>query len=230
LAVLFTPSATPALLPAAMLPDAADLSKTLYRRTPMRRIVSLAAAALLGAAFLVAGCHSQNDQSTTASPGPAEPAVSSAVAKVKPSGISATQPSFGQVTGTVIFMQHDNDTLLVTVNLTGFPPNSEHGFHVHDKGDLSAADLSSAGGHFNPTHEHHGGPFTPHHHAGDLGNLHADDQGNVKIQFTVSGLHLTGPTGILGHSVIIHAKADDLASDPAGNSGPRVAGGVIVAQ
>ncbi len=197
----------------------------------MHRIVSIAASALLGAAFLVAGCTC-GDKCCSPAMDSAASKAKVAIARVKPSAASATQPSQGKVTGTVTFTQED-DTLRVSVDLSGFPPNTDHGFHIHEFGDLSAADLSSAGGHFNPTHEHHGGPESAHHHAGDLGNIHADDHGNVKVELTFKNKNLqftTGPTGILGRSVIVHVHADDLTSDPAGNSGTRVAGGVIEAQ
>jgi Cu-Zn family superoxide dismutase len=103
----------------------------------------------------------------------------------------------------------------------------KHGIHVHDKADLSAPDLASAGGHFNPTKEAHGAPGAAHHHAGDFGNITADENGTAHVDLTISGLSLTGPNSIVGHSIIIHGAADDLKSQPSGNSGPRVAGGVI---
>lgn len=103
----------------------------------------------------------------------------------------------------------------------------KHGIHVHDKADLSAPDLASAGGHFNPTKEPHGAPGAAHHHVGDFGNIIADENGTAKVDLTIPGLTLAGPDSIVGHSIIIHGGADDLKSQPSGNSGPRVAGGVI---
>jgi superoxide dismutase, Cu-Zn family len=103
----------------------------------------------------------------------------------------------------------------------------KHGIHVHEKADLSAPDLTSAGGHFNPTKEQHGAPDPAHHHVGDFGNITADDKGDASVDVTASGLSLSGPNSIVGHSIIIHGGADDLKSQPSGNSGPRVAGGII---
>jgi Cu-Zn family superoxide dismutase len=118
-----------------------------------------------------------------------------------------------------------------TVNLTGLPPNSTHGFHIHEKGDLSAPDLASAGSHFNPRGHQHGGPSSPMSHAGDLGNVTSDASGNVSTEMTVNGVTVDqGTTGIVGRSVILHAQADDLKTDPSGNSGARIAGGVIEAK
>ena len=88
--------------------------------------------------------------------------------------------------------------------------------------------LKSAGGHFNPGMHKHGGPQTGEHHAGDLGNLEADAQGKATYDATVQGISLDDPkTGIIGKSVIVHGKADDLKSQPAGNAGPRIGCGVI---
>ena len=150
-----------------------------------------------------------------------------AVAQVKPSQAATTQPTNNNVTGTVTFTQ-TGDKLTFVADIDGLAPNTVHGFHIHDKGDLSAPDLSSAGGHFNPNHEQHGGPDSPHHHLGDLGNLTADANGHAHLEGTVEGATISpGDKSIVGRSVIIHIKADDLKSQPAGNSGARIAGGVI---
>jgi len=153
-----------------------------------------------------------------------------AVAKVGPSKNATTQPSDNNVTGTVTFTEMDGHVMVVA-DLSGLKPGSTHGFHIHDKGDLTSADLSSAGGHFDPgATKTHGDPDHADHaiHAGDLGNLVADDKGNVHAERTVMNISIDGPNnGIVGRSVIIHAKADDLKTNPAGNSGARVAGGVI---
>jgi Cu-Zn family superoxide dismutase len=119
--------------------------------------------------------------------------------------------------------------LMFVADIDGLAPKTTHGFHIHEKGDLSAPDLKSAGGHFNPTKEKHGGPDSAHHHAGDLGNLTADDAGHAHLEGMVMDVSLGGENSILDRSVIIHAKADDLKSQPAGDSGARIAGGVIKA-
>ena len=157
-------------------------------------------------------------------------AITKAVATIEPSKAATTQPTNSGVTGTVTFTV-DGDHLKFVADIDGLAGNSEHGFHIHDKGDLSDPELKSAGGHFNPTKEKHGGPMSDHHHAGDLGNLKADDKGHAHLEGTVMHATLGGDaaTSIVGRSVIIHAKADDEKSDPAGNSGARVAGGEIKA-
>ena len=117
------------------------------------------------------------------------------------------------------------------VELTGFAPNSEHGFHIHDKGDCSAADAASAGGHYNPGGTAHGRAGIAPHHAGDLPSLTADASGNVRADVLFEGVTLApGPQSIVGRSLVAHRDRDDYTSQPAGNSGPRVACGVIVAR
>jgi len=117
------------------------------------------------------------------------------------------------------------------VELKGLAPNSEHGFHIHDKGDCSAPDAASAGGHYNPTGVAHGRAGIPPHHAGDLPSLTADSSGAIHADVVVDDVTLApGPTSIMGRSIVVHGGRDDFASQPAGNSGPRVACGVIGAK
>jgi Cu-Zn family superoxide dismutase len=110
--------------------------------------------------------------------------------------------------------------------ISGLTPG-KHGFHVHEKGDCSAPDGASAGGHFNPTHQNHGAPSSPHRHAGDLGNITADKKGNAKFNFRDKVIRLSGEDSIMGKSLILHADPDDMKTQPTGNSGKRVACGVI---
>ncbi len=113
--------------------------------------------------------------------------------------------------------------------LTGVEPASVHGFHVHEKGDCSAPDGSSAGGHFNPTGVAHGNPAGKAHHAGDIPNITGNSQGLVNVDVVVKDVSLgTGAANdIIGRAIVIHGDADDYTSQPSGNSGPRVACGVI---
>ena len=150
-----------------------------------------------------------------------------AVANIQPSKAATTQPANGQPTGTITFTQTGNQ-VKVTGEIKGLKPNTKHGFHIHEKGDLSAPDLTSAGGHYNPDGHAHGGPTTSPVHAGDLGNLEADAQGNAKYELTVDNITIDGQKNpIVGKAVIIHAKADDLKSQPTGDAGGRIGGGVI---
>lgn len=134
--------------------------------------------------------------------------------------------SNSKVTGTITFTKSGDD-VEVSGEIDNLTPG-KHGFHIHDKGDCSAPDAASAGGHFNPTHQHHGGPDTAERHNGDLGNIEADASGKAHVHWK-GKMSLGGSDSIIGKSVVVHAAADDLKTDPAGNSGARVACGVIEA-
>lgn len=134
--------------------------------------------------------------------------------------------SGSQVSGTVTFIPMGDKTR-VEAKVQGLIPG-EHGFHIHEVGDCSAPDATSAKGHFNPNNQPHGHHTHKEHHAGDLPNLIADKDGNADYKMEIPRLHLaTGPIGIIGRSVVVHADPDDYKSQPAGNSGKRVACGVI---
>jgi Cu-Zn family superoxide dismutase len=131
------------------------------------------------------------------------------------------------VAGTVWFVQDGGD-LQVTARVSGLKPNQEHGFHVHEKGDCSSPDGMSAGGHFNPTGKPHG-PITAEHHAGDLPALKADASGRATFRARIPGSFgaAAGPASFAGKAVIVHAMPDDYTTQPTGNSGARLACGVI---
>ena len=117
----------------------------------------------------------------------------------------------------------------VHVQVSGLVPGSVHGFHVHETPNCASADFMSAGGHFNPTMQPHGAQGMPHH-AGDMPSLLADPTGKIDQSFTLANVVLGGPAGFVGHSVILHAGPDDFTTQPTGNSGGRLACGVIAAQ
>ncbi|QWP77346.1 superoxide dismutase family protein [Lysobacter sp. K5869] len=121
------------------------------------------------------------------------------------------------------------DGVHLTGEIGGLTPNSTHAIHIHEKGDCSAADASSAGGHFNPAGQPHGQVDHGAHHAGDMDNLVADAQGVAKVDAHASGVTLGGgaPNDVAGRAVIVHASPDDYKSQPAGNAGARLACGVI---
>ena len=153
-----------------------------------------------------------------------------ACATLDPSGPRAVATlesrSGSAVSGTASFQQA-GQKVRVEVRVAGLTPG-EHGFHVHEAGDCSAPDASSAKGHFNPAGKSHGHHGSAEHHAGDMPNLVADSNGNAVVSVELDGFALVqGPDGIVQRSVIIHADPDDYKSQPAGNSGKRVACGVI---
>jgi Cu-Zn family superoxide dismutase len=139
--------------------------------------------------------------------------------------IAVLHPASGsQVAGTVTFTK-TGDTVQVVADITGLTPG-KHAFHIHEFGDCSAADASSAGSHFNPMKKPHGAPDNPERHAGDMGNLEADSNGKAHLELKDSMLKLSGENSILGRGVIVHEKVDDW-SQPVGNAGGRQACGVI---
>jgi len=117
----------------------------------------------------------------------------------------------------------------VVASISGLTPGL-HGFHIHEKGDCSKPDATSAGGHFNPTGTKHGAPTDAERHAGDFGNITADASGNAKFETTDNHITFDGPNSIIGRGVIVHANPDDMTTQPTGNAGGRVACGNIMMQ
>lgn len=114
----------------------------------------------------------------------------------------------------------------VIAGIMGLAPGT-HAFHIHENGDCSAPDASSAGAEFNPGGTLHDGTNSVPHRIGDLGNFAADANGEAHLDFTNSLISLTGSNSIINRSVIVHEGAEDSASHTAENAGARVACGVI---
>jgi len=131
----------------------------------------------------------------------------------------------GKVEGTVWF-EPAGSGVKVKARVTGLAPGT-HGFHVHEFGDCSAADSTSAGGHFNPMSQPHGAPQASARHVGDLGNVEAGADGVATLDWTDAHLAFDGHHAVVGRAVIVHAKADDLKTQPTGDAGGRLACGVI---
>ena len=124
-------------------------------------------------------------------------AVKSAVAKLKP-----TQ---GNSAGGEVTFTQEADGVRVTGNFSGVPfkmNDTKHGFHIHEFGDLTTADGTSAGGHFNPTSAEHGGPESGSRHAGDLGNLEADENGVAAYHAGVEWKWWPGPASCTGGGAV----------------------------
>jgi Cu-Zn family superoxide dismutase len=140
--------------------------------------------------------------------------------------IAVLHPASGSnVTGTVMFTA-SGDQVKVVADITGLTPG-KHGFHIHEFGDCSDPKAASAGAHFNPGNHQHGAPDAAERHAGDLGNIEADASGKAHLEWTDKMMKLSGSDSIIGHSVIVHEKADDLKTQPTGDAGGRLACGVI---
>ncbi|MEM1447199.1 MAG: superoxide dismutase family protein [Planctomycetota bacterium] len=142
-------------------------------------------------------------------------------------------PTEGHTARGVIRFDEDDRGVTVTAKISGLTPGQKHGFHIHEFGDLSSPDGSATGGHYNPEGHDHVLPNdktgTPHAgHAGDLGNLEADANGNATYTQTFKKFTIFDDdhNPILGRGVIIHAQEDD-GGQPTGNAGARIAQGVI---
>ncbi|PZN27397.1 MAG: superoxide dismutase [Proteobacteria bacterium] len=185
---------------------------------------------LASVALVLVGCGQDTAQDSQ-SPGAQAPSEPPAAETGQPAERSAQvdlQPTEGSsVTGTLAITTIGN-AVSITGSVKGLTPNAEHGFHIHENGDCSAPDASSAGGHFNPAGNPHGHPGE-NSHLGDMLNLQADAQGIATAAARIEGatLHTGEPTDLVGRAIVVHEKADDYTSQPAGDSGKRIACGVI---
>ncbi len=109
--------------------------------------------------------------------------------------------------------------------ITGLTPG-EHGFHVHEFGVWNE-DGKASGGHFNPTGASHAGHDSSNRHVGDMGNIKADESGKAVVDLDDDQMGFEGPNSILGRGLVVHAKADDLKSQPSGDAGGRLAVAII---
>ena len=140
--------------------------------------------------------------------------------------IAVITPTKGNSVQGVVTFDEVAKGIHVVANLTGLTPG-KHGFHIHEFGDISSDDGSSAGGHFNPTGMPHSMPMSEKRHAGDMGNIEADENGGAHLDYIDSVMKLNSEYSIIGHAIIIHAKEDDFKTQPTGNAGARVGYGVI---
>lgn len=193
----------------------------------MRKLV------LIAIPLAVIACSKPNDSVNKAAErsSPATPAMSSTPAPAK--AMTGAQAVLGATAGNkaagTLSIAMESDGLRIRGDLSGLDHASEHGFHIHEVGDCSAPDASSAGGHFNPQAKPHGKPGTDQHHAGDMFNIIADAQGLAKVDSLVTGVVLGGggDNDVLGKAIVLHKKADDYMTQPSGDSGDRIACGVI---
>ena len=144
--------------------------------------------------------------------------------------IAVLTPTEGNgVAGTVKFEQ-TGSMVKAIANLSGLEPDSVHAWHIHEYGDLSSADGTATGGHYNPEDNPHALPPIADRHAGDFGNLKADANGKVQKELAVDNITINGVKNpILGRGFIVHAQEDD-GSQPTGDAGARIAQGVIGVQ
>ena len=165
-------------------------------------------------------------------PAPAEPEVEGdmAMATEQPANETASavlRDTEGNEVGTVT-ATGDGEMLMVSVNAMGMPEGM-HGAHIHETGDCSASDFTSAGGHWNPTDVNHGTQSAePNPHAGDLPNIEIGADGTGTLEGTSTGT-FAGLMDADGSAFVIHADPDDYETQPSGDAGPRIACGVFTA-
>jgi len=137
--------------------------------------------------------------------------------------VAVLNPTQGNTAKGVVTFTQEPGGVHVVAKFTGVP-KGVHGFHIHEFGDCSAPDGTSAGSHFNPTNMSHAGRDAEKRHMGDMGNVTADEQGNVTLDYVDKYLVLAS---LLGRGMILHANPDDMTTQPTGNAGGRIACGVI---
>jgi superoxide dismutase, Cu-Zn family len=140
--------------------------------------------------------------------------------------VAVIMPTKGNSVHGVVTFEEVAQGVHIVANLSGLAPG-KHGFHIHEFGDINSDDGSSAGGHFNPLGLMHSMPMKENRHAGDMGNIEADERGNAHLEYVDPGMKLNSENSIIGHSVIVHQKEDDYKTQPTGNAGSRIGYGVI---
>jgi len=133
----------------------------------------------------------------------------------------------GGVSGVITFTQEPGGAHVVARVEHATP--GKHGFHLHAGATCTAPDFKSARDHFNPTNASHGAPDAAQHHAGDFGNIDvaADGTGNLDLHSTMLSVGDGGAGDVIGKTVVLHKGEDDLKTQPSGNSGDRIACGVV---
>ena len=161
-------------------------------------------------------------------PAPRAAAPAPAVSTARSASIVLTPASGSLVSGKLTAVP-TVDGVRITGEIGGLQRGGTHAIHIHEKGDCSAVDGTGAGGHFNPTGQPHGKNGSGPHHGGDMDNIVANANGVAKVDVSASGVTLGGGAAndIAGRAVVVHAKADDYRTQPAGNAGARVGCGVI---
>jgi superoxide dismutase, Cu-Zn family len=147
-----------------------------------------------------------------------------------PSGYADLRDKNGNIVGAADFRELE-DGILIMMRVKELPPGV-HALHIHAVGKCEAPDFASAGGHFNPGNKKHGLRNSEGAHAGDIPDLYVTKSGagrfeTINERFTLSG----GVNSVFdgdGSALVIHAAGDDDTTDPTGNSGDRIACGVIV--
>jgi superoxide dismutase, Cu-Zn family len=142
----------------------------------------------------------------------------------------ALKDAQGKDVGTIMLWEEKSGGVALQLHLHDLP-SGEHAIHFHQNPKCDAPDFKSAGGHFNPTAKKHGFDSPDGHHAGDIRNFTVDANGKADAKLGDKDVSLGDGANSLfsngGTAIVIHAKADDYKTDPSGNSGDRIACGVV---
>jgi Cu-Zn family superoxide dismutase len=204
----------------------------------MRRVIVFTVSGLAAAGLTATACAGNQMPNAptpiTSSPAARQTANSSTADRADAS--VELSPTKGNTAAGHLRFTVEEEGVHVMGTVTGLAPDSRHGIHIHENGDCSAPDASGAGGHFKPLSKPHGAPGRDSH-VGDLGNITANHAGVAYVDVSTLGATLGGTaatnvsgraaTNVSGRAVIVHAGADDLESQPSGDSGARIACGVI---
>ena len=144
-----------------------------------------------------------------------------------PTAVADLAPTAGNAVKGIVTFTQKGDKVVVVGKVSGLATGA-HGFHIHEKGDCNSTDGMSAGGHFNPMSKPHAHPSTMDRHAGDMPMLTADSAGNATLTAELDVITIgSGVADVVGKGVIVHKDPDDFKTQPTGNSGARLACGVI---
>lgn len=198
-------------------------------------MISISISAIGLTLSLAAGCggsqapaSSPSGEGATTSSSKTAPSLEAASAAGTPKMVEVTlEPKSGsKLTGKAVLTEMP-DGVNVVLSVENVTPG-DHGAHVHEKGDCSAEDGSSAGGHFNPGGHPHALPADSPRHLGDFGNITVGQDGKGKLELLAAGANLkeNDPSSFLGKAIIVHEKKDD-GGQPTGNAGGRIGCGEI---
>jgi Cu-Zn family superoxide dismutase len=187
---------------------------------------------LLCAAAAGAAACTKSTARPMPTPSPQSPAAPAASAPLP--AMSQASAVLRDLTGRRVGTATFTDTytgVLVSADLMGLGLGA-HGIHIHEVGKCEAP-FTTAGGHFNPEHRHHGFLNPNGSHLGDMPNIDTPAAGQLRFEFLLPGVTLKGANALLdadGASIVVHSGRDDYSTDPSGNSGSRIACGVIAAK
>jgi len=188
----------------------------------MRTIITIGVVAAVVLAVIITVCTATAGSSVSPQPINAVAAITIGTEK-------------SQIKGIIRFTKESDGTVTVVGDIRNLGPNTTHGFHIHELGDVSdeTSPCGSTAGHFNPYGKTHGSPTSETRHVGDLGNIDADKDGVASFTIKDSEIALDGPNSVIGRAVVVHADKDDLGlggsegSLKTGNAGGRIGCGVV---